>query len=229
MDQRICILVVGMHRSGTSCMIGLLKILGFDQGKMASIGKSPDNPKGFFENDSVRHINDHIIRNHMSCKWNDIRPEVVRSDTPYADIIRVLIKNEFSGQRFSIKDPLVSILLDSYLEALKPIKTHVVRMHRPQNEVYDSLTRRGNEYPDHFYERYNKRLDYIIGKHKPSHIDLKFVNLVEDPIAVLELIQEKFKLDLPIEEHLDQITEFVDPKLKHNPTGIFHAPSNNGV
>ena len=216
--DRVCILVVGMHRSGTSCMNGLLKILGFDQGKMASIGEAPDNPKGFFENDSVRHINNHVIRKNMFCKWNEIRPDVIRSDTPYAETIRVLIKNEFTGQRFSIKDPLISILLDSYLQALEPIKTHVIRMHRPQDEVYASLTRRKDQYPTHFYERYNKRLDFVIEKHKPSHIDVEFADLVEDPVAVLEAIQEKFKLDLPIEEHLDQITEFVDPELKHSPT-----------
>lgn len=200
-----------MHRSGTSCMNGLLKLLGFDQGKMASIGTAEENPKGFFENDSVRTINNFLLKK-AGCTWSDVPEEIVTADLPYAPAISILIKNEFTGERFSIKDPLISLLLDAYLESLKLIrvKCHVIRMRRPKDEVYASLDRRGNIYPPHFYDRYNSRLDYLIGKYRPSHIDVGFSNLLQDPLTILELVESNFNLPLQVEDKFDEILEFVE-------------------
>ncbi len=44
-----CIVVLGMHRSGTSAMTGLLSKLGASPGSDL-LPANPSNPKGFFEN-----------------------------------------------------------------------------------------------------------------------------------------------------------------------------------
>ena len=43
-----CIVVLGMHRSGTSALMGVLKSFSVEMGSNHIIPK-PDNKKGFFE------------------------------------------------------------------------------------------------------------------------------------------------------------------------------------
>ncbi|MGC8755244.1 MAG: hypothetical protein ACP5QW_01800, partial [bacterium] len=53
------ICVLGMHRSGTSAMMGMLQNMGLDLGTNL-MGPAEDNPKGFFENENVTFLNDKI-------------------------------------------------------------------------------------------------------------------------------------------------------------------------
>jgi len=56
------VLVLGMHRSGTSCMAGLLNILGLYTGPKSTIIPSDENnPKGYFEDTSVVSCNDKLL------------------------------------------------------------------------------------------------------------------------------------------------------------------------
>jgi len=212
-----CILIVGMHRSGTSCMSGLLKLLGVYQGKSASEGVSEENPKGHFENDGLCAITSYLMGK-MGINWNKVPEEIIKVDLPsgYIAAIHILLKNEFAGNHplISMKDPCLSLVLDSFLEAMDNV--YVIRMHRPKEEVYLSLDARGDKYNSELYEQYNARLDYIIEKHNPNHVDVEFENLLQDPISVLQEIERRFDLDLKIESKLDEITEFVDPKLKRH-------------
>ena len=52
-----CLVVLGMHRSGTSAFTGILEILGLNLGTKM-LETQEDNPKGFFENKYVVLAND---------------------------------------------------------------------------------------------------------------------------------------------------------------------------
>jgi len=58
-----------MHRSGTSALAGVLKILGLESG--GNLMKPLDsNPKGFFENEKIFEINDGILHS-LHSRWDD--------------------------------------------------------------------------------------------------------------------------------------------------------------
>ena len=71
------VIVLGMHRSGTSAMAGLLHnnnvIMGRDEDFVPKPMK--ENPKGFFENNRFRKLNDRVLR---MCDYHikDFSPEL---------------------------------------------------------------------------------------------------------------------------------------------------------
>jgi len=70
------IIVSGMHRSGTSCITGLLERCGFSLGTSHPIHpiKNVWNPKGYFENMQMLAINDTILK-HAGGRWDQVPPE----------------------------------------------------------------------------------------------------------------------------------------------------------
>ena len=55
-----CIIVLGMHRSGTSALSGVLSHAGVFFGRNL-LKELPENPKGFFENTEVVNFNEAIL------------------------------------------------------------------------------------------------------------------------------------------------------------------------
>ena len=98
-----CIIVLGMHRSGTSLVAGILHQLGVHMGDNL-IGPRPDNPKGFFEDERVVQINDWILQ---LCAGSWHRP-------PSEEILQY--------DEFPYTGPLVEI--ESYVQNRKDAHTH---------------------------------------------------------------------------------------------------------
>jgi len=64
-----CIIVLGMHRSGTSAFTGVLNILGVELGSNL-MEPTKENPRGYFEKRAVMEINDEIL-NILGSSWDD--------------------------------------------------------------------------------------------------------------------------------------------------------------
>jgi hypothetical protein len=66
------LIVLGMHRSGTSVLARLLNLMGAYFGpEGASTGANPENPKGFWERRDVRMLNDYVLQS-AGCDWNRV-------------------------------------------------------------------------------------------------------------------------------------------------------------
>src|SRR5205085_1596864 len=73
--EAVCVL--GMHRSGTSCLAGTLEEAGLYLGEV--IRKSPFNPKGNRENPLIMALHEELLSAN-SGSWDDPPREVVWSD-----------------------------------------------------------------------------------------------------------------------------------------------------
>lgn len=63
------LLVLGMHRSGTSVVTRLLNLMGASLGEDARLQPpDPVNPKGYWEREDVRELNQAILR-HLDRDW----------------------------------------------------------------------------------------------------------------------------------------------------------------
>ena len=57
------LIVLGMHRSGTSVLARLLNLMGVYFGPEGiSTGANQENPKGFWERKDVRQLNDGVLQ-----------------------------------------------------------------------------------------------------------------------------------------------------------------------
>jgi hypothetical protein len=66
-EKRKCIMVLGMHRSGTSALTGVLGLLDIYLGSEL-IQADPANSKGYFENSKINTFNEELL-NSMDSSW----------------------------------------------------------------------------------------------------------------------------------------------------------------
>lgn len=142
------ILVVGMHRSGTSALTHLLSNMGANFGDLEdSIGANKENPKGFWERRDVRRLNDQVLHA-LGCEWDtlahfnlDDLSEEVREKF-YLGAKEIAENLSAEGTSFVIKDPRVCLLLPLWLDALdNPL---IVYIHRSPLEIAKSLSARND-------------------------------------------------------------------------------------
>ncbi|MBS3936798.1 MAG: hypothetical protein KGZ43_11555 [Sulfuritalea sp.] len=60
-DERKVLVVVGMHRSGTSATTGALRCLGVSLGDRLYAGHRGINDKGYFEHSDIADTNDEVL------------------------------------------------------------------------------------------------------------------------------------------------------------------------
>ena len=147
-----CIVVTGMHRSGTSALMGVLHRLGVDLGSNY-LNPSDDNPRGFFENYNIVQINENIL-NSFNSSWDDIFPlpdEWWKQDhvQQYKQEIIEIVRQQMGDEAiFGIKDPRISRLfpLWNIIFGELSIKPCFIIPLRNPLEVADSLSKR-NMFP----------------------------------------------------------------------------------
>ncbi len=130
-SEKRCLLIVGMHRSGTSMLAHLMVKLGYDIGKNR-LRPGPGNPSGFFENKPIMIFNDKLLRS-MNTTWRDschIEPELLRSrisDVISSELVSIL-EDQFSGQaRCLVKDPRMCRLMPFWTAILGTIGIKKIR------------------------------------------------------------------------------------------------------
>jgi glycosyltransferase involved in cell wall biosynthesis len=223
--KRTCVLVLGMHRSGTSVLAGTLKILGVSFGDKL-IAPGGDNVRGYFEHSDFLHLNrDFLVSFGLD---GDGRYGELPADwlfdartVAFKENIKAIIQDQFSDTYiFGLKDPRVSILLPAYLEVLKElgVEIRVVVSVRNVAEVVASLAKR-NEMAvydsvrayAYFYrviDQYTKDIPTI----RVSYHDL----LRHTQDVVNQLIRSVHYSLRPYVDVADQLAAFIEPTLKHH-------------
>lgn len=148
--NRRCILVLGMHRSGTSALTKALGFLGAGLPR-ETMPAAADNPLGYWEAPRIARFNNRLLES-AGTRWNDDGPIPTRW---FADPRRAadraeaaaLIAGEFpDGETFVLKDPRICRLLPFWRTVLDEagIHTHAVLLVRDPLEVARSLAARAD-------------------------------------------------------------------------------------
>jgi hypothetical protein len=122
-DKKSAILVVGMHRSGTSALARMLNLLGCDLPKTLLPG-GPSNEPGHWESWPILTLNEEILASAGSA-WDDWEAfNRAWFDSPIEDgfLERALktLDDEFGASRFFVlKDPRLCRILPFWIKALK--------------------------------------------------------------------------------------------------------------
>jgi len=220
-----CLLVLGMHRSGTSAIAGFLSKLGIALGTnlMAS---DEYNEKGYFENNYIYNADDDILRA-LDSSWDDLflldeewwqRPQLI----PQRDAVKKILREEFSANElFCIKEPRISILLPFWISILQELNIEpffIIPLRHPL-EVAESLQARNGfsiEKGVLLWMNNMLSIEYFSRPYKRCFVG--FDDFLRNPAAELHRIFDKFGLVLPdIPSQINAIAdELLDPKLKHH-------------
>lgn len=146
--KRTALIVLGMHRSGTSAISGVLSLLGIAAPRSLMV-PTPDNPKGYWESTALMTVHDKILRSAGSTwhDWGKFNPGWMDSPVSgqFTDQLAAAIESEFGDAPiFLVKDPRMCRLMPLWQAVLDRlgIDAKVVLQVRKPLEVSLSLQAR---------------------------------------------------------------------------------------
>ena len=147
-ELRKVILILGMHRSGTSFFAGYLDHIGI-YGGQDLMQSAFDNPYGFFENNKIVSLNNKILEQ-LGASWENPIIEESKLHSKYIEEIlhtelHDIFNTEFKGEKITyIKDPRISLLFPLWYKVLTRLNIipYILLPLRDPGQVYSSLNQR---------------------------------------------------------------------------------------
>ncbi|WP_374601289.1 hypothetical protein [Arenimonas sp.] len=218
------VIVLGMHRAGTSALAGALAALGLPLGRRL-VPAEADNPAGYFENADAVQVQERLLLA-LGRGWDDLRPlpegwldsEPARAAE---DELAAWIAADFDGQAlWAFKDPRTCRLLPLWrrLLARQGIEPAFVLSLRAPDEVARSLQAR-----DGLPAWYARLLwaQHLVLAERDSRGAIRaavaFTDLLEAPAPTLEALARRLGLDWPqAPEGHEGLRAHLDPGRRHH-------------
>jgi hypothetical protein len=220
------IVVVGMHRSGTSAITRGLATLGCTLGDNLIEAVPGINDKGFWEDVDVNSFNQQLLEDSYS-DW--FHCTVLPEDYFHAPLLRdsrqaareLLAGKLRQGRPLAIKEPRMTILLPFWQEVFADLGLNVAYLHVLRNpfEVTQSLLVR-----DGFSQERSMLLWFLYNQaalrytHNTTHVVVDYGVFLENPAHQLTRIAGALGLSDFDPEHPDSryyLHEFLDDRLRH--------------
>ncbi len=216
--------ILGMHRSGTSALGGVLDIIGLEFGSNL-MPPHEENPKGYFENNFVVALNEKIL-NENDSSWDDESFDMnmlsKESIKKYIEEAKEIIGSEFKyAQKFVIKDPRICLLFPIWEMACKELNIEIktILPYRNPMEVATSLQKRNNfsiEKGLLLWIKHFLSAEYFSRKYE--RIFISFDNLLDETEKSLDELY--IFTDFNTHKKQTEIYKFLDKNIKHNNIAI---------
>jgi hypothetical protein len=219
------ILIMGMHRSGTSALARVINLMGVDLGRDLMPAR-PDNPSGMWEHRGIAEIHEEIL-GRLGLRWHSVSemPEQWQCRKEVRSLkerIILTIKRELArSQVWGLKDPRMCRMLPlwhSILEELK-VETYVVHIVRSPLELAMSLRKRNGFGLDKSMLLW---LRYVIESEcetrRYPRVFVTFEQLLGDWRVVAGRIEDRsgFRFPRSVESIGDDVDRFLRPDLRHH-------------
>ena len=204
---------MGMHRSGTSLVMGLLSKCGVYIGNNLLMG-ARDNPKGHFEDRGFLRTNDQLLRrNGGSWKtppdgvsYQGMKPQMEK-------FLEAWPKDKIVGW----KDPRICLTFPLWKRLIEPEPIKVILTYRPIEQIAASLQARngftmekGRKLAKYYYDQATRNTRRIPGVScMITHFESYFSNWQLELEGVLEFLK------LEMGDH-QELADFIDRELWHN-------------
>lgn len=222
------LIVLGMHRSGTSAVTRVCSLLGADIGRRL-LPAQPDNPRGFWELEPFAALHERMFEA-FGRSWHDVRP--MPPDFQRDERIRTLrtrlldeLCREFeSSPLWVAKDPRISRLLPVWIDILEELSwepAFLVVLRSPA-EVAASLSRR-NGFPaakTHLlWLRHN--LEAELHTRGQTRAFVRYDRFLADWRGAVASLGEQLGIRWPQSEAEAgaEIDRFLEPRMQHHRIG----------
>jgi len=221
--KKSCIVVLGMHRSGTSCLMGSLEQYGVFVDNISTW--NPYNTKGNREHPDIVELNDKVLK-YNNASW-DNPPSQLKWDNELRKnrdkIIDIFLKAK--GEFFGFKDPRTLFTMPFWEEGLKDkVTIKYIGTYRDPNAVIASLTRRDKNMKEedalNLWQKYNVKL-------------LEYYNKESFPMVEYNIAKDKYithiakvAKSLGLKETDNLKENFYDEHLNNNQNEIYKITNN---
>lgn len=233
-SKKAC-LVVCMHRSGSSALSGLVSSLGAAVGSNIMPPKH-DNPKGFWENQSIVDLNDEIL-GALGCRWDLPSVQSWQScvdtlNNSFFERAKTIVEAEFGpeSELILMKDPRLVNLLPFWMQVLTELRYEckVIFIYRHPEEVYLSLKKRNGFTRNHSHTLWlDSLISFCYFSNEPS-LMVSFDAVMEDHRRVAMSIKDFLSIDdKSFQSGLDEFSEkYFDENLYHQKVSRNHPDSS---
>ena len=235
------ILVLGMHRSGTSAAAGVLQRVGVELGHEL-LPPQPDNPKGFFEHAEVVSLHDEVL-SLFDAAWDDPRslPEKWDRDprlAPFRQRLKAILCQTFASvPLWGMKDPRLCRLLPFWIPLLRELNVSpkAVLVVRDPAEVSASLRRRNRLMPEQASTLW---LSHVVASELSTRalprVLILYEDLLRDWSSEVSRVCDALGVDLFAfsESVKADVANFLEPELRTHrdlAAPLLHAPQNMWV
>jgi glycosyltransferase involved in cell wall biosynthesis/GT2 family glycosyltransferase len=216
------IVVLGMHRSGTSVITRALKIFGVTLGEHL-LGAKEDNPKGFWEDIDINGFNIELL-DAIGSNSADITPiehshiDFLRKKGFFDRAVRLILLKLKHTPIFGLKDPRIAKLLPFWKEVFNYCKldiSYVLAIRHPMS-VAESMAKRDKFDNERTYLLW---LAHVIGslticdEYKCVIVD--YDRMMQSPDRELNRIAKNLDLYIDPTELQSYKAEFLDNDLRH--------------
>ncbi len=224
-DVNNVVVILGMQRSGTSALAGCLKLLGVDLGDLF-VPADPNNPYGFFEHLDLYAIHENLLLS-LGSSWDTVGtlPHDWLSSAAVEQALsqmEQIVTTQFLGKKvWGIKDPRICRILPLWSLLFKKlsIQPNYIFIVRDPIEVALSLDKRNKMDAAKsclLWAAHN--IEAIQGMKNAPYAIVTYDQLLSDPIGLFQSINKRFGNSLlnTSEEALANVSQFIQPRLKHN-------------
>ncbi|NQY68110.1 MAG: hypothetical protein HRT72_10390 [Flavobacteriales bacterium] len=185
MNKKTIVVVLGMHRSGTSCLTGSLQEAGLCLGDVVT--SAPFNKKGNRENKTLYQLHEKVL-NSAGGSWDN--PVVIKQwKKEHQDELSLLVQSYNEYDLWGFKDPRALFTIQGWLDLADEFEFSFVASFRHPSKVAASLMHRNKfskEESFKLWEVYNLRLLSLMENRK-IHL-INFDQNKEDYQARMEYI-----------------------------------------
>jgi hypothetical protein len=142
----VIVVVIGVHRSGTSMLAGILDKLGISMGPnvKANAQQAKHNALGYYEDNSFMDLNERILTR-SNRGWADV-PDPLKLGNACASFqgpaLELIQARMAANEMWGWKDPRTCLTLPAYFGGLDKDHTLIVRMERSKLAIVKSLLHR---------------------------------------------------------------------------------------
>lgn len=220
------LVIVGMHRSGTSATTGALRCLGVQLGPKLYSGHADINAKGYFEHSDIADANEEALLA-LGSAWDDIllKPAGWWENpllTTHATRIRRYIRRDFGRSAlWALKDPRVCRLLPWWLAMLaaEGVKPYFLFVVRDPEAVYRSLEKRDGFSREKAYLLWS--LHYLEAEHWSRGHPRTFMDFdafLDAPLDQFNRAEHALDLEFPVSPRnaAPCLEQFLSKDLRHH-------------
>lgn len=230
------IVVLGMHRSGTSAITRGLQVMDVELGDKF-LPPQDDNVTGFWEDMDLNGLNIEML-NTLNSDWHFITPiqqtdvDILRKNGYIERAVEMLQKKTSGVEVFGFKDPRVAKLLPFWKEVFAHSNlsvSYVLAVRHPRS-VCESLAKRNGFDPEKGYLLWlNHMISSLVGTIGEHCIVVDFDRLLQFPDKELKRLAKGLQLKIDPFKLEKFKTEFLDQALRHTAYQIKDLMSEDAI
>ncbi|MDR1777430.1 MAG: sulfotransferase [Desulfovibrio sp.] len=226
-----CILILGMHRGGTSAVSRSLRIFGASHGDDL-VGGLSSNPLGHWEDIDVLRLDDAMLEA-LGMRWDSLEAvterdvQILERQGFHIKASQLLADKIKANRFYALKEPRMTKLLPFWNKILAPLRPHCVIVFRNPASVAESLYKRDRLPPERGYLLWAVHmLECFRYAGEDTHLLVNYDDFMDDAEAALRRIARFFSLPVIADELNLVLNGFLHQNLRHTRYDARHLRGN---